>query len=205
MGEYFTYNGEQLCKIGTCEHIMYARHNEVAVLAGYDTGDMCKGALDYDGSIYRFPWPNEDYPDTPSMTGLAGIINAREAFTTQLLRVDKGFSNDLAHDRMCISVQPRNYHGYNTNVLLPCPMSTQWNKLNEQVHTSGDGFTPCINIIGEHHTKAGEIWTVFKCAYCGVWFSCNAEDIEMIKNHGANKDKGILLERLHHKPNMLNE
>jgi len=197
MGEYFTYKGKQLCKIGTCEHIMYARRSEVQDLAPYDSGGMCKGALDHAGSIYRFPWPQEDFNFPPSMNEIASAIDSREPFVTALLRVDKDFLQKvIGHNSMCISVKPRNYHGYNTNLSLPCPMSTEWNHISEHVSASGPGFTPCINIFGVGYNEAGEPRTVFECGYCGVLFSVGTAELDEIKNHPSNADKPVILARL---------
>jgi hypothetical protein len=189
MGEYFVYRGNPICKIGTCEHIMYAKRDEVKVLATIDESEMCQGALDYTGSFYRFPWPDEDNEYVSPLV-LAETINERKPFTTVMLHIDRDLIRDVVcHKSMVIGTKPRGCNGgYHTNISMPCPLSSEWDNIKEHVAASSNGFYPFVSIVGEGYDAEGVPRTIFECGYCGVWFSTGTEEINAIKNCPSNKD-----------------
>jgi hypothetical protein len=165
MGEYITTNNGNKIKLGTCEHLMYVRKDEVESEALVNSA--IREYLDPKCSwIYRFPWPQED----GQMIACAG---EREPF-------DYGHfvfaCDDLEVEHQEIAKHVSAGHSYGLNVMIPCPAGKDFNLKR----SLGDTFHP-FRIIGER-VKPGQYYTVFACGYCDQWFSLEEEEgIEKIR------------------------
>jgi len=164
MGEYLTTSQGNDVKLGTCEHLMYIRKDEVEAEAAHNQ-EAAKYLNPECNWIYRFPWPQEDGQD---LNQVAFCEPLREPF-------DYGnfvFTCDVEIDHQEIRHHISAMHSYGVNVMAPCPAGV--NKKSS--------FQP-IKIIGER-VRPGQYYTVFACGYCDQWFSLDAEEggaLEKIK------------------------
>jgi hypothetical protein len=164
MGEVF--NG---VKLGTCEHLMYVRYDEIikGARTTYGTNksignlERLEDYADPKGRwIYRFPKPKED---GQSWT----MAVYRNPYDYIKFTVPDDF--EMPHKNI-IQINIKEYV-FNLN---GCPLSLGLSPINNH------GKIP-VNIVGERIVKDAELYTIFSCGLCDKWFSCPEEEIEIFR------------------------
>lgn len=159
MGEYVTTNSGGKVKLGTCEHLMYVRKDEVESEAKIN-----RAARDYVDPkcnwIYRFPWPQEDGQLIECSGEREPFDYGHFVFTCDDLEIE--------HQEIAKHVSANN--SYRLNVMIPCPAGKDF----DLKRSYGQAFHP-FRIIGER-VKPGQCYTVFACGYCDQWFSLGVDE-----------------------------
>ena len=169
MGEYVTYAGQGL-KLGTCEDLMYIRHEELKKLVSQTTGRQ--GNLNpreyLDPScrwFYRFPVPTEDQACLNS-------IGARDPEPRRWFM--NGAELAVEHGHTTISVSSG--HSYNVNMARTLPAYlARGGTPSYGAHQSR--VRPRIYPVRERIMPNGELYTVFECGWCRERFSADAEEL----------------------------
>ena len=173
MGEYVTTRSGDNVKLGTCEHLMYVRKDEVESEAKVNRA--AREYLDPTCNwIYRFPWPQEDGQPIEAANGREPFDYGNFIFTCEDLEID--------HQEICQHVSAN--HSYGLNVMIPCPAGKDF----DLKRSHGQIFHP-FRIIGER-VKPGQCYTVFACGYCDQWFSLGGDEGDA---EALNKIKAAIL------------
>ncbi len=166
---------DHLCKLGTCDDWRYVRRQEAEHLAKRDAGagtDMDRFLRD-SGTLYRFPWPDED-------RHLHDIshINGRSLFRNWVMELPDelaGVLEGLEHKKICASIGPEDWHGYHVNVFVPCPLSADAGLV------APTGQPKIASIYGERYDAEGNGRTIFRCGFCEKPFSMSPEEVEKFR------------------------
>lgn len=161
MGEYITTHSGDRVKLGTCEHLMYVRKDEVESEAKVNMAirEYLDPACNW---IYRFPWPQEDGQLVECAGGRDPFGYGNFVFTCDDLEIE--------HQDIVPHIKVSGTHAYQVNVWIPCPASKGFN-----FKTSVGGPSHPFKIIGER-VKPGQCYTVFACGYCDQWFSLGDDE-----------------------------
>ncbi len=163
---------EFLCKLGKMDDWRYVRRQEAKLLAEKDAGagsDMDRFLRD-PATLYRFPWPDEDryIHDLPH-------INGRDLFRTWVIEMPEELADvldGLEHGNICASIGPANWHGFNVNVFVPCPLSIDADLVRP---TSKPKI---LSIYGERYDLDGNGRTIFRCGFCEKPFSMAPDELD---------------------------
>lgn len=167
MGEYIKTSSGGNVKLGTCEHLMYVRLDELEQEAREN--QSAREYLDQSCNwIYRFPWPQEDGQSIDQADEREPFDYGQFIFACDDVEVE--------HQEIATHISAN--HSYGLNVMIPCPAGKDF----DLKRNHGATFHP-FKIIGER-VRPGQLYTVFACGYCDQWFSLGPDEgasLEKIK------------------------
>jgi len=176
MGEYFK-SGAKEVKLGTCEHLMYVRRDELErATKERDIANEADGNLpkmsDYlkleHNFIYRFPRASEDGQTWNQADG-------RQPF--DYIEIDVNINDvDIPHN----SFMQTQINGITFNLPF-CPLSDKATELD--VRPINYYNRAKIQIVGERYNPNNPNgYTLFKCAFCNMWFACDEKELPHIQD-----------------------